>query len=57
VVALGEGSTTTATTSNMVDADRNVAQSVDADGQAINYTYNNNSDQETGETWYPTLQS
>ena len=53
LVALGEGSTTTATTSDICDADGNVVEAIDANNRAITYAFNS-SDQETGETWYPT---
>ena len=53
MVALAEGSTTTATTSDICDADGNVVEAIDANNRAITYAFNS-SDQETSQTWYPT---
>jgi RHS repeat-associated protein len=58
IVALGYNSdgsinTTTAVSSNEYDLAGDLAESVDADGRAIVFSYSTLG-QETGETWYPT---
>ena len=58
VVALGYYSDGTLDSTNAnyyyrYDLDGNVTQSIDADGQVIQYQYNS-ANQETAETWYPT---